>query len=43
VPQAEAEPASSNTPLIIGGVAVLVALGGLAAFLLARRRSHPRS
>ncbi|GAA3902968.1 type VII secretion-associated serine protease mycosin [Actinoplanes auranticolor] len=42
-PQAETEPASSNTPLIVGGVAVLVALGGLVAFLLARRRSHPTS
>ncbi|MGW4941386.1 type VII secretion-associated serine protease mycosin [Actinoplanes sp. NPDC004185] len=42
-PRAEAEPASSKTPLIISGVAVLIVLGGLAAFLLARRRSHPRS
>jgi type VII secretion-associated serine protease mycosin len=42
-PQAKAEPASSSTPLIISGVAVLIVLGGLGAFLLARRRSHPRS
>jgi type VII secretion-associated serine protease mycosin len=42
-PQAEPqpEPASSNTPLIAGGVAVLVLLGGLVAFLLARRRARP--
>ncbi|MEU8229492.1 type VII secretion-associated serine protease mycosin [Actinoplanes sp. NPDC048967] len=42
-PQAEPEPASSNTPLIVSGVAVLIVLSGLVAFLLARRRSHPRS
>jgi type VII secretion-associated serine protease mycosin len=40
-PQAETEPASSNTPILVGGAAVLVLLGGLAAFLLARRRSRP--
>lgn len=39
----KAEPASSATPLIIGGVAVLVFLGGLLAFLLIRRRSRPTS
>ncbi|MFI7541072.1 type VII secretion-associated serine protease mycosin [Actinoplanes sp. NPDC049599] len=39
-PQAETKPAGSNTPLIAGGVAVLVLLGGLVAFLLARRRAR---
>jgi type VII secretion-associated serine protease mycosin len=37
----EAESASSNTPLIAGGVAVVVLLGGLVAFLLTRHRSRP--
>nr|BFE67824.1 hypothetical protein GCM10020092_011250 [Actinoplanes digitatis] len=32
------EPAGSTTPFIVGGVAVVVVLGGLIAFLLARRR-----
>ncbi|MFB9358884.1 type VII secretion-associated serine protease mycosin [Actinoplanes nipponensis] len=40
-PQADAKPAGSNTPLIASGVAVLVLLGGLAAFLLTRRRKTP--
>lgn len=40
-PQADAEPASSNTPLVAGGVAVLVLLGGLVAFFLTRRRANP--
>jgi type VII secretion-associated serine protease mycosin len=41
-PQAEQspEPAGSNTPLIAGGVVVLVLLGGLVTFLLARRRAR---
>lgn len=44
-PQAEpeTEPAGSNTPLIAGGVVGFVLLGGLLAFLLARRRSRPTS
>jgi type VII secretion-associated serine protease mycosin len=35
----QAEPAGNKTPLIAGGVAVLVLLGGLVAFLLSRRRT----
>ncbi len=39
----EAESASSNTPLIAGGFAVVVLVGGLVTFLLARHRSRPTS
>jgi type VII secretion-associated serine protease mycosin len=37
-PTPEQTPASSNTPLIAGGIAVAVAAAGLLAFLLIRRR-----
>jgi subtilisin family serine protease len=40
-PETETEPTGSSTPLIAGGTAVIVLLGGLVAFLLARRRSRP--
>ena len=34
----ETEPASDNTPAIVGGVVIVLLVGGLAAFLITRRR-----
>jgi type VII secretion-associated serine protease mycosin len=34
----ETEPASDNTPAVVGGVVIVLLVGGLVAFLIARRR-----